>query len=371
MSDDVVAFGAPGDWEYLEGAYAEIRALLEERNLSLAADRCGRLLQDYPDEAEAHALMGDIYAARQQWAEAVEWYTLAEQRGAGPEVSRRRAAAEAMVPRPVPAPTLPQPPPDLHGQRTRILAIFGAAAAVVIIAVVIALLALSSGGPSTTTTRRAPRPPGTAPAPPPPATSSAADRGSGSLATTTPVTPAPAASPTPPAAGQGAAAPSTSRPPVVHAPVIITRRMDVPATDEDYIIARAVGALTWPDGTSMAGDVSVMMDPYQAYCVLTFRIPDTLPAGNLADMVVQQAYRAVIAAMDADAAISAITVRALATITTQHRQQTTLQAFRANLSREALNNWRQALPNPTAQQLREQVFATVWWNPAIPQDTLR
>ncbi len=135
MSDDVVAFGSPGDWEYLEGAYAEIRALLEERNLSLAADRCGRLLQDYPDEADAHALMGDICAARQQWAEAVEWYALAEQRGAGPEVSRRRAAAEAMVPRPVPTPSLPQPTPDLHRQRTRILAIFGAATAVVIVAV--------------------------------------------------------------------------------------------------------------------------------------------------------------------------------------------------------------------------------------------
>ncbi len=370
MSDDVVAFGSPGDWEYLEGAYAEIRALLEERNLSLAADRCGRLLQDYPDEADAHALMGDICAARQQWAEAVEWYALAEQRGAGPEVSRRRAAAEAMVPRPVPTPSLPQPTPDLHRQRTRILAIFGAATAVVIVAVVIALLALSSGTPSTAP-RRVPRPAEPAPALRTPATPGSGDRGGGNLATTAPATPAPVAIPAPPVPGQGVAAPSASHPPVVHAPVIITRRMDVPATDEDYIIARAVGALTWPDGSSMSGDVSVMMDPYQAYCVLTFRIPDTLPAGNLADMVVQQAYRAVAAAMDADAAISAITVRALGTITTKHRQPTTLQAFRANLSREALNNWRQALPNPTAQQLREQVFAAVWWNPAIPQDTLR
>jgi hypothetical protein len=147
--------------------------------------------------------------------------------------------------------------------------------------------------------------------------------------------------------------------------------MDVPATDEDYLIARSVSALNWPDGTSMSGDVSVMMDPYQAYCMVTFRVPETLPGGNLAEVVVEQAYQVVVAALDTDAAISAITVRAIATITTGHREHTTLQAFRANLSREALNNWRQVIPNPTAKQLREQIFSAVWWNPAIPQDTLR
>jgi len=153
--------------------------------------------------------------------------------------------------------------------------------------------------------------------------------------------------------------------------VIISQVMPMPATDEDYIIAQAVGALTWPHGASMSGNVSVMMDPYQGYAMITFRIPDDLPGNNLADVVVEQVYKVMNAAFAADAGLTMCTVRAIATITTADRRGRTLQAFRANATREALLEWARVIPNPTPKQLREQMFGSAWWNPAVPTDRLR
>ncbi len=369
-NDDLVA--TPGGGPELEAAYTEIRGLMEQRNLTLAADRCGRLLQDYPDEPTAHALMGDIFAARQLWPEAVQWYTQAEDAGGGPEVARRRAAAAAMAPRSAAAPEAPSGLPDLHRQRTRILAIFGAAVAIALLAVVIALLAWPGRGPGATgRTARAPKPSAPGAGLPTPQRAPARSAGGG-LAVLPPATAPPVATaPKPPAPGGRAATPARTAPPSARPPVVISRHMDVPATDEDYIIAKAVSTLTWPEGTSMSGDVSVMMDPYQAYCVVSFRIPETVGGGNLRDIVVAQAYKVILAALESDAAISAVTVRAIASITTAHRERTALQAFRANLSREAAENWHKTIPNPTPQQLREQILAFAWWNPAIPTDRLR
>jgi hypothetical protein len=147
--------------------------------------------------------------------------------------------------------------------------------------------------------------------------------------------------------------------------------MEVPATDEDYVISSAVGTLTWPDGTPMASDVSVMADPYQGYCMVTFRIPDSLTTNNLADTVVLQAYKVVSTTLDTDHPMLSVTVRALATVSTSRHEHTTLEAFRANLTRQALDEWRKTIPNPTAQDLREKIFASLWWNPAVPPDQLR
>lgn len=368
--DDLAA--VPDAGPGLETAHAEVRALLEQRDLTAAGDRCARLLQDYPDDPTGHVLMGDIAAGRQRWAEAVDWYRRAEALGGGEEATRRRQAATAMLPRTPAAPEADEPLPELHRQRARVLAIFGASGVVVILAVILALMAFRTGGPES-----AGRPAGsggTAAAPggglrtPTPAPSTGAP---GGVATLPPVVAPPVTSaPSPPAsAGPGTAAPAV--PPSARPPVIITRRMDVPATDEDFLIAKAIGSLTWPDGTSMSGDVSVMMDPYQAYCIVTFRIPDTLRGGNLQETVVAQAYKVIVAVLQADAAASYVTVRAIASITTAERRRTALQAFRANMSRESLEAWRKVLPNPTPQQLRDQVLAQVWWNPAIPTDTLR
>ena len=69
--------------------------------------------------------------------------------------------------------------------------------------------------------------------------------------------------------------------------------------------------------------------------------------------------------------MTTVTVRALATITTGRRDHTTLEGFRANLSRPARDEWRKAIPNPTTQELRDKILSTFWWNPAVPQDRLR
>lgn len=366
VSEDVIFTGG-GEAER-EAAYADVRLALEQRNLALAAERCGRLLQDYPDDAAAHALMGDIYAARQLWADAEDWYRRAEELGAGPEISRRRVAAQAMRRERAEQPVEPSPYTDLHRQRTRLLAIFGGAVFVVIVAGIIALFAYSSG------TRPTPRPPSPTVAAPfvPPAPEPSAP----GLAVTRPSPPAATAPGT--AAATGARPPAAgvrgqpaAPPPVPRAPVVISRLMTVPATDEDFIIAQAVGALTWPHGASMSGNVSVMMDPYQGYAMITFRIPDDLPGNNLADVVVEQAYKVINAAFAADAGLTMCTVRAIATITGADRRGHTLQAFRANATRESLLEWARLIPNPTAKQIREQMLGTVWWNPSVPTDRLR
>jgi hypothetical protein len=67
-----------------------------------------------------------------------------------------------------------------------------------------------------------------------------------------------------------------------------------------------------------------------------------------------------------------VTVRALATISTGRRDHTTLEGLRANLSREARDEWRKTIPTPSAQELRDKIYSTTfWWNPSVPKDQLR
>ncbi|HEY3398659.1 MAG TPA: hypothetical protein VGM19_13470 [Armatimonadota bacterium] len=362
MSDDRRLAGGNLSSNVRDG-YAEVRLLLEQRDLNGAADRCARLLRTYPNDAEAHALMGDVYAARQLWPEAVEWYTLAEQLGAGAAVGERRLAAQTHVRATPAAAPLPAPVPvaDLHRQRMRVRGIFIGSAIVVVLAVVLALLALSS----------APRP-RVAPAlslggPPPPTTPGTT---LGTMATTpaaggTSVGVTPPAPTRPGTAGSGVRAQPGVTPSGTPAPVIITREMTVPATDEDFLIARAVSALTWPNGQSMSGDVAVMMDPYQAYCMITFRLPDSLPAARLTDTVIEQAYKVAVAALAADRGITAVTLRAITTVPGSDHRSNNLQAFRANVIREAQVNFAQSYPNPTAAALRQYLFQSFWWNPVV------
>lgn len=345
---------------------AEIRLLLDQHELDQAAARCSRLLRDYPHDDEAHALMGDLYAARRLWAEAVEWYSLAEQLGAGEQVAERRQAAQARMQGPEET-EAPLSYSDLQRQRTRVLAIFIGAGVVMVIALIIALLGLTSRPESA---------PARTPYPTPEA--------GGGYPTPTPVSPAgplppratssrptPSAPPARTRALGGTAASPGAPAPIPRAPVIITQEMTVPATDRDVIITRAVGSLNWPDGTRMSGDISVMMEPYVGYCMITFRIPESLPGDHLSDLVVQQAYAVAVAAIVADAGVLSMTVRAIATIERANREPTTLTVFRGNTTRKALEYLSKERANPTAEYLRQQLFGTAWWNPAIPEDRLR
>ena len=362
MSADHPSVSEPGAAP-LEERYAQVRARSEQGQMQQAGDLCSTLLRECPNDPEPHALMGDLYAARRLWREAIEWYNLAEQRGAGPEVARRRAAAQAELAPRQPAAEEPPPESELHRQRTRLLAIFGGAGVVVLVAVILALLALSgqSQAPDTRPVQPGPVPQVELPGGRPSASRSAPLTGS----------PAPTPGEAPRVPQPGTPAPALPGPGGALPPVVITEEMSVPITDEDYLIAAALGSLKWPDGTKLQGDVSVMMDPYLGYCVITFRIPEGLPGDTLADTVTEQAYRVALAALGADAGIQSLTLRVIGTLTLPDRQHQNLVVFRANTTRPALEYWSKLRAKVTPQQIRDELFASAWWNPSVPTDRLR
>ncbi|NLO74367.1 MAG: hypothetical protein GX100_09715 [candidate division WS1 bacterium] len=335
----------------LETRHGDILAVLEHGETERATELCRELLDEYPGDVKAHLLMGDILAAREDWGTADQWYQAAEEMGGGPEATERRAAARAMLQRHAAFPPVESQPEDLQRRSNAVRSIFMAAGTVAVLALTIALVAVfSRPAPMSTTRRTRPTPdvvsstPATRAGLPPgrPGTQGA-DAGPGSG--TSPAARAPGPAPATPA-GSG-------------------RLMTAPATDQDRVIAQAVSALTWPNGVSMAGEVSVMMDPYQGYCVLTFRIPDTLPEGRLYETVLQQAYQVVLAALAADGSVRGLTLRALYTSPGANRAQQTVQAFRANTTRQTVADFAARHP-VNAQSLTTYVFATAWWNPAVP-----
>jgi hypothetical protein len=78
------------------------------------------------------------------------------------------------------------------------------------------------------------------------------------------------------------------------------------------------------------------------------------------------------ATLDGDALMNAVTVRAIAAISNDKRERTVVEAVRANLSRQARDQWVKTIPNPTPEELRDKIFSTsFWWDPAVPKDQLR
>ena len=49
------------------------------------------------------------------------------------------------------------------------------------------------------------------------------------------------------------------------------------------ILESTLGSLTWPDGTTMRNDVSVAVDPFLGYAMITLEIPRNLASDNIAD----------------------------------------------------------------------------------------
>ena len=348
----------------LSTRHHDILVILEQGEVERAADLCRQLLADYPRDVAVHVLMGDIFAARGAWDAADEWYEAAQDLGGHGEVDERRVTARAMLARRAPAPVVAEPSgEDLQRRTIAVRSIFIAAGAVAGLALVIALIAVFSR-PSGLAGGRPTQPT------PEPVTSRPGAVVAGSHALATPAVPGqPPAGLTPGSHAVGATGGTTHGPgPGIHAPVIITRLMTVPATDEDYIIAQAVSALTWPNGESMSGDVSVMMDPYQGYGMVSFRLPDTLPGNHLYDTVVMQAYQVVLAVLAADANVQGLTVRVLYTLEIKeakgHRDQT-VQAFRVNTTRDAVKNY-VGHYTVTPASLVQYLFAAPWWNPAVP-----
>ena len=322
---------------------------------------CRELVDSYPDSAEAHAVLADAFAARQLWSEAADWYELAVQLGAGPEVDqrlervrRRRAAYSGEAPS-------ESNSAQLERQRARLGWILGGAAAAVLLAVGIVVLGLQT-----------PRMPAT------PSSGLAArtypPRAISGRSATAQVRTAPQSVPRrpqqPKAPTSATSSPSAQHAPIPHAPAIITRGKMGPVSDRDYRLARVLGSLTWPDSTPMSDAVAVMMDPYTGYAMITFEIPRALEGQELFDMVMRQSYSVAAAALRTDAGIQSLTIRVVATMTTPDKEKRSVVAFRANTNRVALEEWMKLGREPTVQELWDEVFATSWWNPNVPRDRL-
>jgi len=361
----------------LDEQLSRIAALTEEGHYDGAIALCDELLRSHPHSIEVRTAMGDIYAARQLWPEAIEWYELAQELGDDPEVADRLEQARQQMEAQReggrrPAPAAPEIVPPTRPRRRiswgATLAIIGAS-----LLVVLAVFVLLARGPESQ--RRQPRTAGSvqgpvAPRPMP----------QPRLATSLPQTTPPSTTPGQPTTVPGApasgftgatTAPKVSGPTVARAPVVITRKLSGPASDRDLYLAQTVGSLTWPNGRSMSRGVSAVMDPYTGYAIITFEVPAGVEGDELRQIVATQAYKAAVVAFRSDTGLDSLTIRALALVKSADGQERSIVAFRANTDRVTMEYWLRIHGEPDLEVLWNDVFAEAWWNPGVTPETLR
>ena len=344
----------PDERETLTEELSELDEMIQAGRYAPAAVLANELLDSYPHSAEVPTAIADLYRAGQMWAEAAEFYELAVQHGAGGEATvplgavQRHLSAQASL------------QPDSSRVRRPASGVWWAyagAAAVVVLGLVIVFIIL----------RLPPVPSASGPQrPQPPVRRSPTARQLTQAPPTLPLPPPPAQATTAPSPPDLRGTPRAALPPVV-----ITRRMIGPVSDRDYNIARVLGSLTWPDGIPMSEDVTVLMDPYTAYAVITFQIPKALEVEDPFAAVLRQSYTLATTALGTDAGINYVTVRALATITTPDKEKRTVVAYRANTKRQTIDHWAELGGEPSINELWSRVFATSWWNPSVDREKIR
>ncbi len=349
-----------------------VKDLIDEGSYDAALARARGLLDDYPDRPETSTLLGDIYAARNMWPEAVEWYIEGVERGDSSATDKLREA-RAQLTRQLEQPGQPRrtvSASQAEQQKTKLWITLASAGAVVVIAVVIAALTFSGGppsGPEQPSAQRPAGPSGAAPGTRSPrsiarSTTSALQARSGSAATSPRL---PTGSGTEPTVRS--TAPGTAVSPIPAQEGTSTTIVEKgPRTEQDMILESTLGSLTWPDGTTMRNDVSVAVDPFLGYAMITLEIPRNLNSDNIADTTARQAYSVATTAINTDQSLTTITVRGVINTSSSQRRKRVVVAYRGNTSRESLAYWLRRDQSPTSQQLWTQVFATTWWNPAIP-----
>ncbi len=347
---------APG--QSLEEELAEIELMCEQRNYRGAQEIAQRLLRANPTSARVHEAMGDVAGASHNHQEAVQWYELTLQLGFDQRVmdklsEQRRLQSEAETAR---TPAIPEETETEPHYR-----MIAAIAGVVVLAVVVGFLIMSARGagrkelptgpPSQRAVVNRPTPPAPgatgAPATAAPAVPAQPDQRSYGEPAPTPVTP-------------GAQAPSQALP-----PVNITRAIDAPLTDQDRSLLSALSSLSWPNGQSLSGDVNVMVDPYTGYAFITLKLPSALKDSTMFSTGLNMAYSSAVAAIKADRSLRSLTIRLVATVTTEDRQ-VMLTVFRGNTNRLTLERHIEAGTTPDTRKIWEEVFATSWWNPSVP-----
>ena len=362
----------PNEGPDLQPQIQAVDDLIDEGNYDAALSRARELFDDYPDRAEPYTLLGDIYAARGMWPEAVEWYIEGVERGDSSAADKLREA-RAQLTRQLEQPGQPHrtaSASQAEQQRTKLWITLASAGAVVVITVVIAALTFSGGppsGPEQPSVQQPAGPSSAAPGTRSPrstarSTTSALQARSGSAATSPRLPTGAGTEPTARSTVPGA--PVSPRPePQDESTTIIEKG---PRSEQDMILESTLGSLTWPDGTAMRNDVSVAVDPFLGYAMITFEIPRNLDSDNIADTAARQAYSVATTAINTDPSLTAMTLRGLINTSSSQRRRRAVVAYRGNTSRESLEYWLRRNQSPTSQQLWTQVFATTWWNPAIP-----
>jgi len=359
----------------LEQQAQQIRDLIDEGNYDAAMARARRLFDDYPDQAEAYTLLGDIYAARELWPEAVEWYNEGAGRGdssAADKLHEARTRLTHQLEEPG-QPRSAASASQAERERTKLWITLASTGAVVVIAVVIAVLTFSGGLPSGRTEQPSPQRagPGIAPGTRSPrgaasSTASALQLRGGSAATTPQL---PAESGTEPTTG-GTPPGGVLSPRAEQEDEVTTVVVKGPRSERHMILESTLGSLTWPDGTAMRDDVAVALDPFLGYAMITFEIPRNLDSNDIADTTAKQAYSLATTAINTDPSLTIMTLRGVINTSSSQRRKRVVVAYRGNTSRESLTYWLRRDQSPTPEQLWTQVFATTWWNPDIPRSGL-
>ena len=321
-----------------------------------------QLLEDHPNNAAVHALMGDLAARRRQPRQAVEWYQMSLRLQRDREVSDRlteqleilaAAGEEIRI-----EDDLTEPASEYR--RLGLIAILGG---VVVVGILITLVVLSllgsgdsqrpargTGMPHPTTAGRASETPRTA-------TGLPAAQPRSAPAQTGPGRPVPS---TPRQRGAAPGADARQTP-----PMHVTQRVDGPMSDQDRYVTQALSSITWPTGEALGSNVQALVDPYTGYTVITAEVPPAMQRVNLSNMSIDTAYKLAVAAIRVDPGIDTMTIRILVTVEANDGKGRVLTAFRGNTKRDVLEYFAKRGVQPDREMIWNQVFATTWWNPSV------
>lgn len=334
-----------------------IDGLIAAGEHTAATSACQESLQRHPTSATLHEKMGDTLSARQLWDDAAEWYDLARQLHATPELEEkiadaRRRARQARQGGVEEEPRRASPVVLLVGLGL-------AAVLTVVLAVVLVsgwLRARSAEAPTSAEqivgefTPSAGNAAAAAGGMPRSVRGSPAAPGGGRAT-------APAAREIP--GGHWGAVPPAERAPMRDPESTRIEALRDPVTDHDRLVINAVSSLTWGDDRPLTGRVDAMVDEFQGYAVIRVTVPPTASASSLSSQIVTMAYRVGLTAVRADEAISAVTVQMVRARSSEGGAVMEI-IWRGNASRRNLEQFGGSAED--VEGLLTQVFAAVRWS---------
>lgn len=307
--------------------------------------------------------MGDIAAAGANHDEAVEWYELSLRLETNQRVVTKLGEQRGMIA--ASEPVSPEADEMEEEERSRrhyqtIAAIAGGA--ILLVFILILVSALRREPPS--------EQPDTSQARPAATRGRQAPRSSGGLVQSPAAPGRSRATPSAPTSrSQGSPAPTwapVEQPQGNLPPVHITRDIDAPLTDKDRSLLRALGALTWPGGDKLSGNLNAMVDPFTGYGFVTLMFPRSIKPAHWTNTAITMSYRIAVAAMKHDDSLRSLTVRIITPIEVGD-EEVVMTLFRGNTNREAIERFLDDGAQPDLREIWEKVFATTWWNPSTSE----